>query len=62
MREETESVELVEQGCNTLVGADREKILAAEKDFLSRGCYFSAGLYGDGKAGEKIMERLKKQS
>ena len=57
LRDETEWVELVENGFNTLVGADREKILTAFRDTNS----FRAkelNLYGGGKASEKIIKEL----
>ena len=57
LRDETEWVELVENGFNTLVGANKEKILTAFKDTKS----FKAkeiNLYGGGKASEKIIKEL----
>jgi UDP-GlcNAc3NAcA epimerase len=53
MRDSTEWVELVESGWNTLVGADRDKIVGA-----MRGIQIPAGrtnLYGDGHAGINIL-------
>ena len=58
LREETEWVELVEHGYNCLVGADKEKIIGAEQGFIHRARDFSVPLYGDGRAGEKIVEIL----
>ena len=58
MRDETEWVELVEHGYNCLVGAKREQILAAEKDFVQQTRDYSIPLYGDGRAGEKIVDIL----
>jgi UDP-N-acetylglucosamine 2-epimerase len=58
MRDETEWVELVENGFNTIVGADREKILAAVLAAESTTSDFSMNLYGDGNAGKKIMNAL----
>lgn len=60
LRDETEWIELVENGYNTLVGADREKILAAEAKLRELKLDFSMNLYGDGFAGRKIVERLMK--
>jgi len=57
LRDETEWVELVENGFNTLVGADKEKILTAFKGTNS----FRAkelNLYGEGKASSKIIKSL----
>jgi UDP-GlcNAc3NAcA epimerase len=59
LRDETEWVELVENGFNTLVGADKEKILKAYK-IKSKLNKINAklNLYGDGKASEKIVKEL----
>lgn len=58
LRDETEWVELVEHGYNVLVGADYEKILQAEKELATQKLDFSIELYGDGTAGEKIVQKL----
>ncbi|MEN6328397.1 MAG: UDP-N-acetylglucosamine 2-epimerase (non-hydrolyzing) [Syntrophomonas sp.] len=58
LRDETEWVELVEQGNNCLVGAERESIINAEQEFIQQTRDFSITLYGDGKAGEKIVKFL----
>lgn len=58
LRDETEWVELVEYGFNTLVGADRERILLAEKKIGTQKIDFSKALYGSGDAGHKIIEIL----
>jgi UDP-N-acetylglucosamine 2-epimerase len=61
LRDETEWVELVEAGCNRLVGADTESILAAVTDFERAGCELPPGqkeLYGDGRASERIVRLL----
>jgi len=61
LRDETEWIELVENGFNTLVGANKEKILATYKslntssEFLK---YSSTMLYGDGNASQYIVEGL----
>jgi UDP-GlcNAc3NAcA epimerase len=52
LRSETEWVELVENGYNVLVGSNRQKILDAFLKFDKIS--MNAGLYGDGKAAEKI--------
>jgi UDP-GlcNAc3NAcA epimerase len=58
LRDETEWIELVENGFNILVGADRDRIFQAERDFVHLPRDFSVPLYGDGKAGEKIISIL----
>jgi len=58
MRDETEWVELVEHGYNRLVGAERESIICAEQEFIQQARDFSVPLYGDGRAGEKIVKCL----
>ncbi len=59
LRDETEWVELVEVGANTLVGANKDKILDAYRTHkpLSTN-YQSLNLYGGGKASEKIIKEL----
>ncbi|MAD02211.1 MAG: UDP-N-acetylglucosamine 2-epimerase (non-hydrolyzing) [Pseudoalteromonas sp.] len=57
MRDETEWVELLEAGVNILVGADKQKILAAwQHDFSGAG--FGKNLYGGGKAADNIVRCL----
>ena len=58
LRDETEWVELVNNGYNTLVGADKEKILAAEKELTNKKLDFSMNLYGDGHAGDKVVRMI----
>ncbi|XOV67139.1 MAG: non-hydrolyzing UDP-N-acetylglucosamine 2-epimerase [Fluviicola sp.] len=58
MRDETEWVELVKHGYNILAGADTQLILNAAKDMMIKSSDFSNPLYGDGKAGEKILDAL----
>jgi UDP-N-acetylglucosamine 2-epimerase len=59
MRENTEWTETVESGWNRLVGSDPGKLLAAAADFLSSGPPAEhPDLYGDGHAGEKVIELL----
>lgn len=60
MRDETEWVELVEHGFNKLAGADTAKIIelaweASENTVLD----FSTRLYGNGNAGEIIVNNLR---
>ena len=58
MRENTEWVETVEDGWNVLVGADREKIENAIKEFAPEKEQKSS--YGKGDAGEKIVKAINK--
>lgn len=58
LRDETEWIELVENGFNQLVGAEKTKILQAEQNLKLIKKDFSQQLYGDGKAGEKIINIL----
>lgn len=60
LRDETEWVELVEHGFNCLVGAEWESIIRAEQEFIQQDRDFSVPLYGDGRAGEKIILYLLK--
>lgn len=55
LREETEWVELVDHGFNCLAGADYERILNLEESFMHKDFDFSVSLYGDGRAGEKVV-------
>lgn len=57
LRDETEWVELVDAGCNVLVGADAGKIAESIRIF-SAECDFSSALYGDGTAASQIAEAL----
>ena len=58
LREETEWVELLEVGCNCLVGADAEKIYQAFKKMSDINLNFDALLYGNGNASQKILEDI----
>jgi UDP-GlcNAc3NAcA epimerase len=58
LREETEWVELVQEGYNRLAGATKSEILAAYDHFRSVRPVFREGLYGKGSAGELIAARL----
>jgi len=59
LREETEWIELVENGFNTLVGADKNEILKAYKNNLKFETEnLELNLYGDGNASEKIIREL----
>ena len=59
LRDETEWIELVECGANTLAGADKEKIVKAYKNSSTFNIALSAlNLYGSGKDSEKIIDEL----
>jgi UDP-GlcNAc3NAcA epimerase len=59
LRDETEWIELVENGVNKLVGADKEKINKTYKEFSTKNLKIkNKNLYGDGKAAEKIVKEL----
>ena len=58
MRDETEWVELVENGYNKLVGADESRILEGFKSFSMKSVSFSSDLYGGGKAAENICNSI----
>lgn len=56
MRDETEWVETVHTGWNTLVGADSERILSATRAAFAPAEW--PPLYGDGNAAQRIVEAL----
>lgn len=58
LRDQTEWVELVQNGFNTIVGADKEAILQAFKQNQSCQSDFAIPLYGHGHAAELIVEKL----
>lgn len=59
LRDETEWVELIECGANTLVGANKDKILEAYKNHSKFNTQNSTlDLYGGGKASENIIKEL----
>jgi UDP-GlcNAc3NAcA epimerase len=61
LREETEWVELVDAGVNTLAGSDCEEIYKAYCLSIQKKFEFNnLNLYGDGKACERIVEELLK--
>jgi UDP-GlcNAc3NAcA epimerase len=59
IRRETEWVETIQAGWNTLVGADRNRIIWAVKHFEPSQEY-PQGLYGDGRTSERIVQILAK--
>ena len=56
LREETEWVETVETGWNTLVGCDPERMVRAALE--AHPGIESVWPYGDGQAAERIMDLL----
>ena len=59
LRAETEWVELVAAGANTLAGWKAEAIEEAARRMLGVEVRPEAGLYGDGRAAEKIVDLLR---
>ncbi len=57
LREETEWVETLDEGWNTLAGADKSNILNAFNNSITSNW---TPLYGEGNASEKIVEAIKK--
>ena len=58
MREQTEWLELVKNGFNTIVGSDYDKILEAHSKVDAAQPDFSMDLYGKGNASENIANSL----
>jgi len=58
LRDETEWVELVDNGVNELAGAEPQKICASCKTALTKKLDFDLDLYGKGDAGDKIVATL----
>ncbi|MCK4358647.1 MAG: UDP-N-acetylglucosamine 2-epimerase (non-hydrolyzing) [Candidatus Cloacimonetes bacterium] len=58
LREETEWVELVENGFNEVVGTDKENIIIGYKKMIDKKLDFKIDLYGNGKASRKIVKEL----
>jgi UDP-N-acetylglucosamine 2-epimerase len=56
LRDETEWVETLHNGCNTLTGADANRIVAAALASDAAGPWEAA--YGNGDAGRKTIEAL----
>ncbi len=61
LREETEWVELVNEGFNIVAGSNPEKIKAALIHFDSVNLDYNVNLYGNGTAAEKIVNYLWKK-
>ena len=62
LRDETEWMELVDIGANTLVGADRMKILDAYESIFEKSIDFDVNLYGKGQASKNIISTLIEES
>lgn len=60
LRDETEWVELLENGFNELVGADYDTIMNAFTSASTQNPDFSLDLYGNGEASKKIIQGLLK--
>lgn len=59
LRDQTEWVELVDGGFNSLAGADQETILNTYHTLDIKNIDFNLNLYGDGKTASKILDVLK---
>lgn len=60
LRDETEWVETVDAGANVLVGADRDRIVAAVRRALNGARRAGLQPYGDGHAAHRIVDLLKR--
>jgi len=58
MRDETEWVELVENGFNVIVGSDYDKILSGFDSMKGLILDYNKNLYGNGTASQKIIDKL----
>lgn len=58
LRDETEWVELVQNGFNILAGANEPYIVSCVEEMLVKTSDFKVRLYGDGNAGDKIVHAL----
>ena len=61
LRDEKELTELVENGFNYLVGCESEIIYDTYNSIVETAYIFDIALYGDGKAGEKIIDIFRKE-
>jgi UDP-GlcNAc3NAcA epimerase len=58
LRDQTEWIELVDSGFNTLVGADKNKIIHTFENIDVGNINFDVKLYGDGKTADFILSKL----
>ena len=58
LRDETEWVELVEKGFNTITGSDHVKICQAYGEMMGKTVSTNPEMYGAGQAGERIAQVL----
>lgn len=61
IREQTEWIELVENGYNAIAGTEEEKIYSLYKSFTGKKADFNMNLYGKGDAGKKIVTELSRK-
>ncbi len=59
LREQTEWVELVENGFNRLAGTSSDSIYAAFTEMIDKKSNFNIDLYGNGRASVRIAQKLK---
>ena len=60
VRDETEWIETLENGCNVLAGANRDRIVHAAQEAQNAGPW--TAVYGDGHSGGKMIEALRRHS
>lgn len=58
LRDETEWVELIDLGVNTLVGTDKKMILGAVDQALKNKVHFDTAVYGSGDTSRRILDVL----
>jgi UDP-GlcNAc3NAcA epimerase len=58
MRDQTEWLELIENGLNVLVGADKNLLISSVKMMLTKRSNFSIDLYGNGNASVNIVSEI----
>ncbi|MCK5906175.1 MAG: UDP-N-acetylglucosamine 2-epimerase, partial [Flavobacteriales bacterium] len=58
VRDETEWVELVENGFAEIVGADTNKIISAFETYSTKKSNFDIDLYGEGSVGDRIVDEI----
>ncbi|MFC6999326.1 non-hydrolyzing UDP-N-acetylglucosamine 2-epimerase [Rufibacter roseus] len=58
LREQTEWVELVQNGVNIITGTDKTKIIEAVETLRNKESNFEIDLYGSGKASERVVREI----